>query len=275
MTRRNCFFNSQYLIAALVVVLSAALGALLMGALAGGWATADAANTTPAATKNAASAEADATRRIKVDNFSGICSYQAIEVELTQGRYPGYVEVTGSEEALDHLVAEVKTEGTLILRYLEFRGSAGRKTVVRITADGIRALQALSASRITVRGTFSFNGTLTAEALSAGAISFGEVNGENLDLKATSAGDIYALVTDVDHIDATATSAARISLRGINARNVKAVATSAGNIVLSGRCNSSSVSTASKGDVATRGLILEKSLQGNSRESTAATLRRP
>lgn len=277
MTRKDSFFNSQYLIAALVVILSAGLGALTMGALAGGWATADAANPT---LKSAADKKEknlnnlDVTRKFDTAPFSRIISCQAIEVELTQAPYPGFIEVTAPAYTLRHLKVE-NERGTLTLHYADFDNPINGKTIVRISAGNIDELSAVSASKITVKDRFDIAVELRVIATSAGEISFGEVTGRRLTIEATSAAEIFTLVADVDEVNVKATSAADVRLRGINAGSVKAAATTAANVVLSGRCNFSSVDATTGGEVTVRGLILEKQPLRPHSNASVAGLRQP
>lgn len=253
--QNNSFFRFQYLFAAAVVACSLALGALVMGALVDGPHRAEAADAFPKSKKEKSGHII--TERVSLPEFDALEVSSAIDIILTQGDYPGYVEVSIAENMRDYLNLQVE-DSKLTAGYKNFRGNNKDKTEIKISVPAIYEMTATSASSIKTIGSFAIDKALAITATSAADINIGEITGESLVIEATSAADVYALVVDVDRLYATATSAADIKLRGLNVGTVSATATSAADITLSGRCNHSSVYSNSGGDISTRGLIREK-----------------
>ena len=90
--QNNSFFRFQYLFAAAVVACSLALGALVMGALVDGPHRAEAADAFPKSKKEKSGHII--TERVSLPEFDALEVSSAIDIILTQGDYPGYVEVS-------------------------------------------------------------------------------------------------------------------------------------------------------------------------------------
>lgn len=274
--RKNLYLKFQYLIASAVVICSLALGALVMGALAGGGATADAANPLPKGPGKDFHKEAGSRieKRVSVGRFNVIEVSSAIDVVLTQAEFPGYVEVAMPEKMAPYLDIKV-VGGKLSASYRSYDGNINDNTVIKISVPFLSEIHASAAASVKTSGSFSIDGNLLVSASSAADINFGEITGPSLSIHASNAADVYALVVDVDNVTVSASSAADVKLRGMNVGNVTAKARSAADIVLSGRCNRSEVDASSGADIKTRGLIIEKMPIKRMYSSSASPLRHP
>jgi len=272
--QRKQFFYSQYLIAAVVVILSSGLGALSMGTLTGGWATADAANITPKTNtaKKSRSSKTIKYQKLETGAFSEIYISAAFEVELVQAPYPGYIEIMTSDDTAPNVNLS-NNNGKLHIKCKDYEKPMPGK--IRITSGAIKVIHVASAAKITVNGKYNISDTLLVNANTAGEISFGEISGNNLQINASTASKIFALVVDVDKVSINASTAADVKLRGMSVGSVTANANTAAGIVLAGRCNSSTVNSNTGGDIKTRGLILEKLPIKRMGSVTQATIHQP
>lgn len=233
-----------------VVMVSLALGALLMGMLAGCDTTASAAYATPRSGdygfENAS---------FRVGKFTGIKVSSAIEVIITQGKDTGEVEVVSS--MLPYLRVD-NQDGILNIRYEDVTGNIQYgNTVVKVTMSDLKSIVAGTAAGVKTEGAFNLRDNITVDASSAAEVSFGELTGKEMTVTAQSAAQVYALVLDMENLSVNASSASNVRLHGLNVDKISADAGSASVITLSGRCNMIQTEVGGMGEIKTQGLIRE------------------
>jgi len=168
------------------------------------------------------------TETRSLSSFSRISAHEGINVYLKSGSdESAKVTINGGNVELDDVLTEVS--GDRLKIHLEDRRGWNTRNVdvdVYVTYRNLEGLKASSAASIEAEDVIEANGDFDVDVSSAGDIVAKIVGIDELEVEASSAGDVD-LEVDADEIEASVSSAGGIEISGI-AKYIDVEASSSG-----------------------------------------------
>lgn len=196
-------------------------------------------------------------KRVDVGKFDKIEISGLVAVEYQQGMFPGYVELE-TQPGYMSTFEVVSKDGTLKLGCHQLNENNSKLTfVVRVTAPNLKEVKMEGVTSFKVGGTFSFNDDFQLNTGGVNTVSFGEVTGKKMTIKANGVSTISMLSAYLRKLDVISNGVSDMRLKGLNVDNIYASVETASSIVLSGRCRSITKKENFPAKIDTKGLIVE------------------